>query len=204
MQLSEEVATSDRIIEHATRLFVSRGYAGISMREIAEAVGVSKAGLYYHFRDKEALFLAILTANLARVESLIQAARREGATTRDQISRMMRSIMEQAPNQRAIIRLAGQEMVHLSQAARAEFGRTYQKKFINQVEGILRAGVERGELKPTNVRLATWILLGMAYPFLHPASERELGGEDEAIDVMATIFFDGLARKANLKTQRGE
>lgn len=204
MQPSEEAATADRIIEQATRLFVSRGYAGISMREIAEAVGVSKAGLYYHFQDKEALFLAILTANLARVESLIQAARREGATTRDQISRMMRSIMEQAPNQRAIIRLAGQEMVHLSRAARAEFGRIYQSKFINQVEDILRAGVERGELKPTNVRLATWILLGMAYPFLHPASERELGGEDEAMDVMVTIFFDGLARKANLKTQRGE
>jgi AcrR family transcriptional regulator len=204
MQPSEEAATADRIIEQATRLFVSRGYAGISMREIAEAVGVSKAGLYYHFQDKEALFLAILTANLACVESLIQAARREGATARDQISRMMRSIMEQAPNQRAIIRLAGQEMVHLSQAARAEFGRIYQARFINQVEDILRAGVERGELRPTNVRLATWILLGMAYPFLHPASERELGGEDEAIDVMVTIFFDGLARKANLKTQRGE
>lgn len=201
MQPSEEAATADRIIEQATRLFVSRGYAGISMREIAEAVGVSKAGLYYHFEDKEALFLAILTANLARVESAIQAARREGATARDQITRMMRSIMEQAPDQRAIIRLAGQEMVHLSQAARAEFGRIYQKKFINQVEDILRAGVERGELKPANVRLATWILLGMAYPFLHPASERELGGEDEAIDVMVTIFFDGLA-KTNLGTER--
>jgi TetR/AcrR family transcriptional regulator, cholesterol catabolism regulator len=203
MQPSEEAATADRIIEQATRLFVSRGYTGISMREIAEAVGVSKAGLYYHFEDKEALFLAILTANLARVESAIQAARREGATARDQISRMMRSIMEQAPEQRAIIRLAGQEMVHLSQAARAEFGRIYQKKFINQVEDILLAGVERGELKPTNVRLATWILLGMAYPFVYPAHERELGGADEAIDVMVTIFLDGLARKANLEMEQG-
>jgi AcrR family transcriptional regulator len=194
MQPSKEAATPDRIIEQATRLFVSRGYADISMREIAEAVGVSKAGLYYHFKDKEALFLAILTANLDRIESVTQSARREGATTRDQISRMMQSIMEQAPNQRAIIRLASQEMVHLSQAARAEFGRIYQKKFINQVEDILRAGVERGELEPTNVRLATWILLGMAYPFFYPAHERELGGADKAIDVMVTIFFDGLAR----------
>jgi AcrR family transcriptional regulator len=50
-----------RIIEEATCLFVASGYCGISMREIAEAVGISKAGLYYHFRDKEDLFLAILT-----------------------------------------------------------------------------------------------------------------------------------------------
>jgi len=44
--------------------------------------------------------------------------------------------MEQAPSQRAIIRLANQEMDQLSQAARAKFGRMYQAKFINQVEEI--------------------------------------------------------------------
>ncbi len=60
-----------RIIEEATCLFVASGYRGISIREIAEAVGISKAGLYYHFRDKEDLFLAILTANLDAVERII-------------------------------------------------------------------------------------------------------------------------------------
>jgi AcrR family transcriptional regulator len=194
MQPSESAPTPDRIIEEATRLFVTRGYPGISMREIAEAVGISKAGLYHHFRDKEALFMAILTANLDRIEGLIQTARKEGTTTRDQISRMMRAIFEQAPNQRAIIRLASQEMVHLSQAARAEFGRVYQEKFISQVEGILRAGVESGELKPVNVKVATWILLGMAYPFFYPAHERELGVTDEAIDLIVDTFFDGVAK----------
>ena len=41
-----------RIVGEATCLFVVRGYRGISMREIAEAAGISKAGLYYHFKDK--------------------------------------------------------------------------------------------------------------------------------------------------------
>ena len=196
MQPSELAATSDRIIEHATRLFVARGYAGISMREIAEAVGISKAGLYHHFADKEALFMAILTANLDRIEKLIRSAQQEGATTREQVSQMMRAIMAQAPNQRAIIRLASQEMSQLSQEARAQFGRTYQEKFIRQVEAMLRAGVERGELKPVNVRVATWLLLGMAYPFLYPAHERDLDATDEAIELMVITFFDGLGKGA--------
>ena len=189
----EPVDMPERIIEEATRLFVASGYAGISMREIAEAVGVSKAGLYYHFKDKEALFLAILTANLDRLGSLIQTARQQGATARDQVSGMLHAIFDQAPNQRAVIRLANQEMTHLSQEARAEFGRAYQTKFIRQVEEILRGGVERGELKPVNVQLATWILLGMAYPFFYPAHQHELGGVSEAIDLMVNVFFDGLA-----------
>jgi len=189
----EPVDMPERILEEATRLFVAKGYAGISMREISEAVGVSKAGLYYHFKDKEALFMAILNANLDRLGSLIQKARQEGATTREQVSGMMRAIFDLAPDQRALIRLASQEMAHLSQASRAEFGRVYQIKFIHQVEEILRGGVERGELKPVNVQLATWILLGMAYPFFYPAHEHELGGVSEAMDLMVNVFFDGLA-----------
>jgi hypothetical protein len=62
------------------------------------------------------------------------------------------------------------------------------------VEEILRGGVERGELKPVNVQLATWILLGMAYPFFYPAHEHELGGVSEAMDLMVTIFFDGMTQ----------
>jgi AcrR family transcriptional regulator len=192
----EPADVPERIIEEATRLFVARGYTSISMREIAEAVGVSKAGLYYHFKDKEALFLAILNANLNHLGSLIQTARQQGATSRQQVSGMLHAIFDQAPNQRAIIRLANQEMTHLSQEARAEFGRAYQTKFIRQVEEILRGGVERGELKPVNVQLATWILLGMAYPFLDPAHEHELGGVREARDLMVNVFFDGLARSS--------
>ena len=100
--------------------------------------------------------------------------------------------MEQAPSQRAIIRLASQEMDHLSRAARVKFGRLYQVKFINQVKEILSAGVERGELRAVDIHTATWILLGMAYPFLYPAHERELTTTSEAIDLMVEIFFDGV------------
>ena len=189
----EPADVPERIIQEATRLFVASGYAGISMREISEAVGVSKAGLYYHFKDKEALFMAILNANLDHLGSLIQTARQQGATSRQQVSGMLHAIFDQAPNQRAVIRLANQEMTHLSYESRAEFGRAYQAKFIHQVEEILLGGVERGELKPVNVQLATWLLLGMAYPFLDPAHEHELGGVSEARDLMVSVFFDGLA-----------
>jgi len=195
MTSSEPTDIRERIIQEATSLFVARGYHGISMREIAEAVGISKAGLYYHFRDKETLFLTILTANLKRVGSVISDARSAGVTTRDQISRMVQAILEQEPDQRAIIRLASQEMEHLSQEARAEFDFLYREKFISQVENILQAGVAGGELRAIDVGLSTWVLLGMMYPFFYPAHERELGSADEAIELMLTIFFDGAAAR---------
>jgi AcrR family transcriptional regulator len=41
------------ILAAARGLFIQQGYHGLAMRQIAEAVGVSKPALYYHFRDKE-------------------------------------------------------------------------------------------------------------------------------------------------------
>lgn len=44
--------TRDRILEVALDLFIRKGYAATSMREIAEPLGISKAALYYHFPSK--------------------------------------------------------------------------------------------------------------------------------------------------------
>jgi AcrR family transcriptional regulator len=188
----DQVALRERILDGATRLFVAYGYRGVAMREIAEAVGVSKAALYYHFKDKEDLFLAILTANLDGIERLVRAAR-TAATTRARIGGMTRALFAQAPAQRAIIRLASQEMAHMSQEARAAFGQLYQKKFIGQIEAILSDGIGHGELRAVDVRLATWLLLGMMYPFFDPPHEREGGSREDAIELMLTTFFDGLS-----------
>jgi AcrR family transcriptional regulator len=41
-------------------LFARHGYAGTSVRQIAEVSGLTKAGLYYHFADKAALYRAAI------------------------------------------------------------------------------------------------------------------------------------------------
>ncbi len=58
--MAEETGVRARILNTALRLFVAQGYNGVSMREIAALCQLSKAGLYYHFEDKEDLFLEII------------------------------------------------------------------------------------------------------------------------------------------------
>ncbi|MFZ1266697.1 MAG: TetR/AcrR family transcriptional regulator [Anaerolineae bacterium] len=184
-----------RILREATHLFVTQGYHRISMREIAEAVGGSKAGLYYHFKDKEDLLLAILTAYLDTIERVLLEIQQAGGSTRSQVRSLMLAIFAQPPEQRALIRLASQEMPQLSQEARARFGLVYYTKFIAQVEAILRNGIASGELHALDIHVTTWLLLGMMYPFFYPAHEHELGTPAAAIDLMIDVFFDGAARR---------
>jgi AcrR family transcriptional regulator len=189
----EAIASRERIMEEAARLFVDRGYNGISMRELAQATGISKAGLYYHFQDKEDLFLAILNENLDQMGAIIRRCRQAGGSAREQISAVMREIFASAPEQRSIIRLANQEMANLSQQARTAFARIYQDKFIGQLAAIFQEGMDRHELRPMGVQITTWVLLGMMYPFFYPSHSRESTGSDGIIETILTIFFDGVS-----------
>ena len=189
---NSELPPRERMLAEATRLFVAYGYNGISMREIAEAVGVSKAGLYYHFKDKQDLFLAILADNLSSIGQLVQLASSAGTSTRAQIGRLVRTLFAQPSEQRAIIRLASLEMAHLSPEARATFGRDYEQQFIGQITAILQAGVARGELRPIDPRAAAWLLLGMMYPFFTPNPNYEHIPEP-MIELLLAVFFDGTA-----------
>jgi len=49
----------DSILDRAAALFARRGFAKTSVQEVADAVGLSKAGLLHHFPSKEALHRAV-------------------------------------------------------------------------------------------------------------------------------------------------
>ena len=72
--------TSERIIEAAVALFAERGYAGVSVRDVAARAGVTKALVFYHHQSKERLFEIILERYYVSYgETLAAAASSEGS-----------------------------------------------------------------------------------------------------------------------------
>lgn len=73
-----------RIITAAYDLFSIRGFAAVSMQQIADASSVTKATLYHHFKDKDSLFEEIVRMTVDQTrENLRQAT--VGPTFRDQL-----------------------------------------------------------------------------------------------------------------------
>jgi len=50
------MSTRERIVDEALTLFSTKGYAGTTVRDIADAVGIRDASLYKHFPSKRAIF----------------------------------------------------------------------------------------------------------------------------------------------------
>ncbi len=62
-----------KILGEAIRLFAHHGYGSTSMREVAEASGVTKPTLYYHFGSKEGLFRAIIEGRIEAFAAMVRA-----------------------------------------------------------------------------------------------------------------------------------
>lgn len=181
------------ILTAARALFISQGYRGLSMNILARAVGVSKAAIYYHFQDKEELFLEVLNELLNEIELLIDQVITRETDSRKQIRALIVLILAWPPDQRSVIRLASQEMIQLSPRARQKFDRLYHEKFISKIQGILEHGIQAGELRPIDPSLATWALLGMMYPYFYPAHAAEIPSSSIVPDQLSRIYLDGLA-----------
>lgn len=65
----EKQAVEDKILAAARDLFAERGYEGVTMRAIAEAIEYSPPVIYSHFRDKEALLTRLCFEDFARLAS---------------------------------------------------------------------------------------------------------------------------------------
>lgn len=181
-----------QILSAANALFIQQGYHGLSMREIAEKVGVSKAALYYHFKDKEELLLAILDAHLDEMEAGLAEIVQAHPTARLQVRALVRMILSQPADKRAVIRLSSQEMAQLSPPARKSFERAYHLKFLSRIRSLLAAGMDAGELRRVDPEVATWALLGIMYPYFYPAHSADLPTSIEVADHLADIFLDGI------------
>lgn len=71
------------IMDAATKVFLSKGYDGTSMDEIAAVAHVSKQTVYKHFADKERLFTEIVLATTDQVDRVVLLVASTLADTRD-------------------------------------------------------------------------------------------------------------------------
>ncbi len=191
---TSETSLREKILLTAKSLFIQQGYHGLAMRQISEAVGVSKAALYYHFKDKEELFLAILDIYLNEIESAIDDIQSKRLSSSEQLRMFVEYILSQPAEQRAVMRLGSQEMAQLSASSRKSFGKVYREKFIGKLIAIFQAGIESGELKSLNAEVATWALLGIMYPYFYPAHTGDKPVAANVIDEIVTIFLMGIEK----------
>lgn len=77
------MATRRRMLDVAMRLFSQYSFAGTSLQMIADELDLTKAAIYYHFRTREQLVVALMQPILGEIEGVVRTAElRRGARAR--------------------------------------------------------------------------------------------------------------------------
>jgi AcrR family transcriptional regulator len=96
--------TRARILAAAGALFADRGYAGTSIRDIAEHVGMTKAALYYHFESKQDVLAALVRPHLEAIDALAASCTAADHVDRAAVLReMLELLAEPDPTLRAVV-----------------------------------------------------------------------------------------------------
>lgn len=184
---SQSESTRERIQTEAARLFVASGYHGVSMREVAEAVGVTKPALYHHYSDKESLFVAMLQGALINLGRLIEHASTEEGI-RAQLQTLVSDLIDSAPAQRVGMQLAS-ELRHVSAKRRAAFEQEYRQVWMGGLTKLIEQAVERGELRSEfSPIVLTRAFLAMIFPLV---SGPPLPEPHATAKALLAIYLDG-------------
>ena len=153
-------ARRHEIVDASAKVFADRGYHATSTTELCEANGIGKGALYYYIGSKEELLAAIHDRVMDEVMLGADRMGLAGGTPTEQLAMLGEELLD------VIFRFPDHVWVFLHDfpaltGKNAEMFRQRRRAYERRVEGVFQAGVESGDFRPLDVRLAVIAWLGM-------------------------------------------
>jgi TetR/AcrR family transcriptional repressor of mexJK operon len=150
------------ILSAATRIFIAHGYSGASMEAIAEAAPVSKPTLYNHFKDKQALFAAVIAEQCAGLLSTLSEVQTETDDPVAGLKSIAGAFVEliYAEDALRLYRLIIAEQQQFPELGELVY-RTAPELVLRQLSSYLEKLHARGKLYITDLHTSSRLLLGM-------------------------------------------
>lgn len=178
------------ILTQAAALFLAKGYKGVSMKEIAEAVAVTSAALYYHFpKGKEDLFTTMIQTVF--VDEGVAGIDQALAATEDVRERLtlLTSALLTLPLDERLSALFRDAREHLKDPAHQQVILSLLDRIRRQVTGLFQAAHDAGAIRPD---LPVNALVGLYMGMLREA--KSLPGAHPAASLVS-VLFDGIAKR---------
>ncbi len=184
--------TSEQILDAAEALFMARGFSAVKLRDIADALGIRQASLYYHFPEgKEQLFIAVTTRVFARHQAgMYQAIEQAG----DGIAAQLYAVADWFASQRPmnLLGMMHADVPALSKANAEHLSQVAYSAMFTPLRQMFLAAETRCEIRVVHPDLLAGCFLSLMDGLHHGQHRPGAPPRHVIIDEIIKILLDGL------------
>lgn len=151
----------ERILDEAVSLFYEKGYDNTSIRTLAEATGLSVAGIYYFFQDKEEILFELLKQAGEDLIESVSSSFDQSADPEIFLRRTVRNMLEHSVSHNKDLVILSREINRLSEERQMVIQEAKRKAYDLVKRGFMRF-CEQGRMREEDTTLASFTLLSEA------------------------------------------
>jgi len=189
----------EKIINVTAVLFGKKGYAGTSMRDVAQALNASIAMVYYYFKNKEDVLFSIVEAGGNVLLPLLDQAVAETSDPLERLRRMLYDHIGKIPEKKNMVRVFVEEQGNLTKKHKNIVYKQHRKiydTYMEQLRELKKAKVLRIDEK--DFTIIVFAMIGMAN-WTYRWYRDGVRPINEVALVMIDLLFHGILNKAGLE-----
>lgn len=197
MQKENIQETREHILEVARKEFFNKGYGAASINTIVDAADVTKPTVYYHFKNKEGLFKALVEESFERMFETRRTALDENLSIEKQIAQVIASDFDFCLKQPELVRFLLSQTFNLPGESDNDLTEIHYRdyEFFRQ---LIERGNESGELNCKDTISAALALQGIIdiniVSFLKMNHEKDFLSPKRAREI-TKMFLSGINEK---------
>ncbi len=191
---SPEPNARERLLETAIGKFAEKGYAGASVREIVEQAGVSKPVLYYYFKSKEGLFLAILEMAENLQKELLARVLESAGNVLERLLLLYRWIYAGIDEKRNLYKMIHALIYGPPQGAPDYDFTRYHRHMFDAIRNIYNAGIDGGEAKKIADDEVAYLVLSLIDFCLHMDQVQPQLSDPQRPERLLRLAFQGIKK----------
>jgi AcrR family transcriptional regulator len=198
------VNTKVSIFNTALRLFASQGYEATTTLQVARQVGVTEPAVFYYFKNKNELFLAVLETASSNYLEQLEKLNEPGKTAFEAIGALIHmhfAIVEQEPEYMRILLRACPTRLRDHESVCIAIYRKIRSKLQETTAGILAKGVASNTLRPVDIEATAKTLIALLLGLM--TQQITAPGKISAVEAAAVDFCrSGLMSPTVIKKRR--
>ncbi len=177
-------ANEELILQIGWQLFQQKGFRGVTTDELCARCSITKPTLYYYFKDKETLFVRILTRELQKLHYSLASS----GNFKQRLGEFSQVLLQHFQTGYSVL---VHDREHIKKGENQVLVQNaFRNELFEPMMHLMQDGIAEGVLRPADSEFLTLIYLGMVNNFIGKENSQNMD-QKSIVDLLVTYFING-------------